>query len=187
MKVVIATKNPGKIEGAKKALEHYYDDINIIGIPTPSDVSDQPVNDEIMQGAKNRVSNLKKYCLENGIEADQFLAIESGMTNSLGEWIIINVAVIEDNDGFISWGTSHGFPVPNKYVEDIKEKELGPVMDKVFNENDLRSGKGGISLLTDGIISRLDMTESAFVMALIQHRKHNIWSDKHYHTNNKNN
>ena len=33
MKVLIATKNQGKIEGAKKALEHYFKDVEIKGIP----------------------------------------------------------------------------------------------------------------------------------------------------------
>ena len=38
VKVLIATKNQGKIEGAKKALEHYFKDIEIKGIPVESDV-----------------------------------------------------------------------------------------------------------------------------------------------------
>ncbi len=33
MKVLIATKNQGKIEGAKKALEHYFKNVEIKGIP----------------------------------------------------------------------------------------------------------------------------------------------------------
>ena len=57
MKVLIATKNQGKVEGAKKALEHYFKDVEIKGIPVESDVPDQPVNKEIYQGAKNRVKN----------------------------------------------------------------------------------------------------------------------------------
>ena len=47
MKVLIATKNQGKIEGATKALQNYFDNIEIIGIPVESNVSEQPVNDEI--------------------------------------------------------------------------------------------------------------------------------------------
>ena len=58
MKAIIATKNQGKIEGAKKALEHYFEDVEVIGIPADSEVGDQPVNDEIYRGAKNRVKNL---------------------------------------------------------------------------------------------------------------------------------
>ena len=61
MKVLIATKNQGKIEGAKKALEHYFKDVEITGIPVQSNVPDRPVNKEIYEGAKNRVKNLKNY------------------------------------------------------------------------------------------------------------------------------
>ncbi len=47
MKILIGTKNPGKIQGAKEALEKYFDDIDIQGIPVSSDVSEEPVNHEI--------------------------------------------------------------------------------------------------------------------------------------------
>ena len=40
MKVLIATKNQGKIEGAKKALELYFKDIEIRAIPVESDLSE---------------------------------------------------------------------------------------------------------------------------------------------------
>lgn len=65
MKALIATKNSGKIEAAKKALNRYFENVEVEGIPVPSDVSEQPVNEEIYQGAKNRVANLKKYAKEN--------------------------------------------------------------------------------------------------------------------------
>ena len=106
MKVIIATKNQGKIEGAKRALLNYFEDIEIIGIPVESNVSEQPVNDDIYIGAKNRLKNLKEYAKENNIEADLYLAIESGITNSLGRWLITNIAVIEDNKDFESWHKS---------------------------------------------------------------------------------
>ncbi len=70
MKVLVATKNPGKIEGAKQAFEKYFNDIKIEGISVSSDVGDQPINEEILQGAKNRVKNLKEYAINNNIEAD---------------------------------------------------------------------------------------------------------------------
>ncbi len=59
MHVLIGTKNQGKIEGAKKALEHYFENVEIKGVSVESDVPEQPRNEEIYQGAKNRVRNLK--------------------------------------------------------------------------------------------------------------------------------
>lgn len=177
MKVLIGTKNPGKIEGAVVALDNYFDDYVIEGISVSSGVSDQPVNEDIYIGARNRVDNLIMYADDNKIEADYFLGVESGITNLLGKWVIVNIAVIKDKDGYESWGMSPAFPVPDKYVDKIIDTNLGVVMDELFNEHDLNKGKGGISFLTDGVISRIDQTKEAFVMALIQH-VNKYWSDK---------
>lgn len=177
MKILIATKNPGKIQGAKEAFENYFDTFDIEGISVSSDVSEEPVNNEIYEGARNRVDNLKKYAKENHIDAEYFLGVESGITNLLGKWVIINIAVIKDKNGYESWGTSPAFPVPDKYVDEIITTDLGQVMDNIFKQYDLRSGKGGISLLTNGVISRIDMTREAFVMALTQHTNE-VWNDK---------
>lgn len=176
MKVLIATQNPGKIEGVTLSFSRYYNDVEVIGIPAQSDVKEEPVNSEIYLGAKNRVKNLKIYAQENNIEADLFVAVESGITDSLGRWMIINIAVIEDNLGFESYGTSPAFPVPDKYVDEIIRTDLGQVMDKIFNETELRKGKGGINFLTHDVISRIDLTETAFIMALTKYINKEIWN-----------
>ncbi|MBP3707843.1 MAG: DUF84 family protein [Clostridia bacterium] len=167
MKVLVATKNQGKIEGARRALGHYFDNIEIEGIPVESNVGEQPVNNEIYNGAKNRVKNLKRYAKENNIEAELYLSIESGISNALGRWMITNIAVIEDNSNFESYGTSPSFPVPDKLVEDIINTDLSQVMNKIFENDEERHNKGGgIQLLTHNEISRIDLTEMAFIMAL---------------------
>ena len=175
MKILMGTKNPGKIEGARQAFENYFENVEIEGIPVESDVSAQPVNEEIFQGAKNRVKNLKNYAKQNNLKADFYVASEAGITNSLGDWIEINAVVIEDSKGFQSVGTSQGFPIPEKYVKEIIETELGKVMDKIFEKQNLGKGKGGISLLTKGEVSRIELTKNAFVMALISHINEDIW------------
>ena len=87
MKILMGTKNPGKIEGARQAFEKYFDSVEIEGISVESEVGNQPVNEEILQGAKNRVKNLKKYAIKNNIQVDFYVSSEAGITNSLGEWI----------------------------------------------------------------------------------------------------
>lgn len=177
MKVLIGTKNPGKINGAKQALENYFENFEIEGVNAPSLVSDQPVNMETYLGAYNRVKNTMKYAAENDIDADLFMAIESGLVNNFGHWYITNVAVISDKLGNFSTGTSASFPVPEKYVSEIKEKTLGTVMDNIFHESDLRSSTGGIGLLTHEVITRIDLNKQAFTMALTQFVNGNIWKD----------
>lgn len=143
MKVLIGTKNEGKIEGAKRALLKYFENVEIEGIKVESNVSEEPVNDEIYIGAKNRVKNLKEYCKQNNIKADLYISSESGIYNSLGRWMITNLAVIEDNENFESYGTSASFPVPERLVKDIIDTELSQVMNKVFTKDEERHNKGG--------------------------------------------
>ena len=175
MKILIGTKNPGKIEGARQAFEKYFVDVEIEGVPVESEVSDQPVNEEIFQGAKNRVKNLKKFAKENNVKPDFYVASEAGITNLLGEWIDINAVVVEDAEGFQSVGTSQGFQIPEKYVDEIKQTELGKVMDKIFEQHQLGKGKGGINLLTKGEVTRIQLTRDAFLMALIGHINGEVW------------
>lgn len=63
MKILINTKNPGKIEGAKRVFEYYFDDIEIEGIPVSSDVSGEPVNEEIYKDGKL----IYRLCCHGGI------------------------------------------------------------------------------------------------------------------------
>ncbi len=148
MKILIATKNQAKIEGAKRALSRYYSNIEISGITVPSEVSEQPVNQAIYKGAKNRIKNLKLYAKQNNIQADLYLSIESGINNFFNTWTITNVAIISDNNKE-SVGTSPSFPVPQKYVDEIIKTDLNQVMNKIFTEDNERHTKGGgIQLLT---------------------------------------
>ena len=176
MKVLIATQNSGKIEGAKKALEHFFDSVDIQGIPTESNVGEQPLNDEIYTGAKNRIRNLKKYAKDNNLEADYYLAIESGIFNTLANWMITSVAIVSDNDGMESCGTGPSLPVPDRLAQEIIDTDLSDVMNKIFDKDDERHKRGGgIQLLTHNIISRIDINEAAFVMALTKYINGDKW------------
>lgn len=178
MKVLIGTTNQGKIMGAKIALEKYFKDVEIEGVKVPSNVSEQPLNLETYQGAQNRVNNLIEYAKNNNLKADLFMAVESGITNSLGKWVITNVAVIKDNNGYESFGTSASFPVPEKHVKSILESDLGQVMDKLFDKSNLHVGTGGVGLITHGVITRIDLTAQSFIMALTQFINGDIWKDE---------
>ena len=177
MKALIGTANPGKIQGAKEALEVYYKDVEIDGYKASSDVSDQPVNEETLEGARNRVNNTIKYAKENNIDADLYLGIESGIMELYGEWFITNFAVVKDRDGYESFSIGPVIPVPQKYVQEIIDTDFGTVMTKIFNEKDLGKGVGGVNSLTNDSISRIQITKEAFVTALITHAN-KYWSNK---------
>lgn len=176
MKILIGSKNPVKINGAKRAFERYYKDCEVIGVAVSSEVPEQPFNDDILLGARNRVKNLKQYALENNIEADFFVSIEAGITDKFGFWLNINFAVVADNKGYESIGTSEGFPIPKKHIEEIKKADLGAVMDKISNIENVKQKFGGVYVLTREI-TREDLTAHAFIMALTQFVNGEVWKD----------
>ena len=176
MKILIGSKNEGKIEGARCAFSEYFDDVNVEGFAVNSNVPNQPVDKDIYLGARNRVDNLIKYASENNISADYFLGVESGITNLLGKWMIMNVAVIKDKSGYESWGTSQGFPVPDKYIDEIIKTELTVVANKIINKKDIRT-IGIINYLTNEKVSRVELNKQAFIMALTQFINGDVWKD----------
>lgn len=176
MKALIGSKNQGKIESAKQALSLYFDDIDVEGIAVNSDVSEEPVNDEICIGAKNRIENLKTYAKENNLDIDLYMAVESGINKITCGWVISNVAMIEDNNGFSSYGIGPAFPVPDRLVDDIIESDLSQVMNKIFGKDEERHNRGGgIQMLTKGEITRIDSTKMAFIMALTKFINGETW------------
>ena len=175
MKVLIGTKNPSKIEGAKNAFDKFFDNVEVIGVDVSSNVPDQPFNEDVLQGAKNRVEGVKKYAIENNIDADFYIAIESGIVDYFDDFINFNISFIEDKEGTKSVGVSQGFPIPKKHIDDIREVGLGKVMDKIFSGNELGKSVGGISFLTKGKVTRMEIVENSFTMALIKFINGDLW------------
>lgn len=173
MKAIVATNNKVKVEGARRALSHYYNNVDVEGINVSSEVSKQPINEEIYRGARNRINNLKKYCKQKNINTDLYFSIESGISNQLGEWQVVSIAIIENNLGISSVSASASFPVPERYVNKIVEYGVNNVMQEIFG-NDLN--KSGIELLTDGVYNRMDLIEEAFIMGLIKIIHDNKWN-----------
>ena len=177
MKAIIGTVNPGKVQGAREALEVFYDDPEVIGYKASSHVPDQPVNKDTLLGARNRVNDTIEYAKENHIDADLYMGIESGIIQLYDYWFIINIAVIKDKDGYETVGFGPAIPVPEKYVDEIIENGFGTVMSKIFGESDMGKGAGGVHSLTNDSISRIQITKESFIMALTSHAN-SYWSDK---------
>ena len=169
MKCMIATKNEGKIESARRAFLKFYSNIDIKGIKVSSDVREQPIDKETLDGATNRIRNLKKYCVENNIQTDFYVAIEAGLVQLYKKYFVMQIAAISDNSEKISYGISSCYPVPEKYVNVIKEKSIGELFNEIYNKDDERHNKhGGIGELTHQKVTRIDLGEQAFMMALTE-------------------
>lgn len=158
MKVVIATKNPHKLEGISLAFRDFFpkDDIQISSIKVESGVDEQPFNDNVYLGARNRVENAQKVTKTY----DFIISCESGIIEQFGNFFNVQIVYIIDSSKKEAWGISQGFQIPNKYIPKIKETNLKTLFDEIFNEH------GGISMLSYGQLSRSKLIYEGTKMAL---------------------
>lgn len=174
MKILVASQTGQKVNGARQAFEIFYgNDIDVEGFSIPSGVSDEPIRDEVYLGAKNRINGLIEYAKENFIEADFFVSVESGLIEVDGHWINISYVIIEDKDGMRSVATSPGYPIPDKYVQEVLNSDLKQLFEKISQKQE----HSGISMLTHGEFNRKDLLRTGFIMALTQYVNGDIWTD----------
>lgn len=166
MRVIVASKNPVKINCTESAFKKAFNEsINIEGISVPSDVSDQPMTDaETLLGAKNRAINANK----SEPNADYWIGIEGGIhENQEGEmhafaWVYIRSSNQEGK------AKTASFELPKKIADLVNQGiELGVADDMVFNRSNSKQQNGAVGILTNNLIDRASYYEPAVILALI--------------------
>jgi inosine/xanthosine triphosphatase len=163
-KVIIASKNPVKINATKLAFEKIFPDdkFEFVGESAPSGVADQPMTDlETLQGAKNRA----KHIMEN-VEGDYWVGIEGGLEEENGKleafaWVFICSKSME------GWSRSATFTLPKEISELVRNgTELGIADDKFSNRVNSKQGNGTVGLVTNDVITRTLYYEQPVILAL---------------------
>ena len=165
-KILIASKNPVKIECTRTAFKQVFPDrdFEFEGYSVSSDVSDQPMTDEeTYLGAYNRAGNLKaKYP-----EADFWVGIEGGIEDHNHFMNAFAWMVIMDKHKLGEARTAT-FPLPERIRELIGQgMELGHADDRVFQRKNSKQKDGAVGILTHGLIDRARYYEHALILALI--------------------
>lgn len=167
MKIVVASKNPVKIEAVISGFQQMLPDKNYIfeGISAESGVPDQPIGSEqTYLGALNRVDNASKLATD----ADYWVGLEGGIADTeLGmqafAWIII-----KSKSGKYGKGQTSAFVLPEKIAVLVRGgMELGDADDHVFKQTNSKQAQGTVGNLTAGIITRAKYYSEAVIMALI--------------------
>jgi inosine/xanthosine triphosphatase len=164
-KVVIASKNPVKIESARRAFTQMMtEEFEFVGVDAKSEVSDQPTtNEETFRGAMNRAKNVSKI-----EKADYWVGIEGGLHETDSEMEAFAWIVVISKEGKIGKARSASFVLPQKLAVHIKEgMELGDADDKVFGLQNSKQKSGTVGTLTKEIVNRTDYYEATAILALI--------------------
>ena len=165
-KVIVASKNPVKIEACKKGFREMFPlgDFELIGCSINSNVKDQPMSDkETITGAINRVEN----AMAQFKDADFWVGIEGGIARK-GEEVMTFAWVVIQSKELIGKARTGSFFLPKKIVELIDQgKELGEADDIVFNKENSKQKNGAVGILTKDRITRTSFYKEGVVLALI--------------------
>lgn len=174
-KVIVASKNPVKINAAKAAFEKSFpnEDFNFEGVSVPSGVRDQPMtDDETFLGASNRVKNARKAVKE----ADFWVGLEGGLEEKNGEMEAFAWMVVQSKDGIVGKGRAATLILPNAVAELVRQgKELGDADDIVFGKTNSKQANGAVGLLTGDLVTRSDSYETAMIYALIPFKNPDLY------------
>ncbi len=149
MKIAVASKNPCKVNAAKRAFEKFFEEVEAIACEAESNVSEQPVDDEIFQGAKNRVKTLAQK-----IEADFYVGIEAEAMQTCYGVCTITVACIYDHKKFY-FGIGPGFYLPDKIAKRLLNgEELVKIAEEITGRKEIRKKEGMIGHITNCAVTR---------------------------------
>lgn len=176
MKVLVGSKNPVKIDAVKEAFSKYFNNVEVIGMKVSSNVSNQPINNETFEGAKNRALELKRINREQNIGAKFFVGIEGGIAKMYSRWLAFGAICIIDNKGRIGFGTSPHFELPEKVTKHLLNGiELGDVMDRILGERNTKQKSGAIGFFTKGIMDRKNLYVHGLIVALVPFINKNLY------------
>lgn len=166
MKIIVASKNPVKIQAASDGFAYFYPgmECSITGESSISGVSDQPMTDaETLLGAQNRMEHVRAA----HPDADFWVGIEGGLHPSGDTFEVFAWVVIADEEHSSSARTGM-FMLPPPIAELIRAgHELGDADDIIFGRNNSKQDNGAIGILTGNLITRRSYYVPAVIMALI--------------------
>lgn len=164
MKIVVASKNPVKVNATNLGFRTYFNEAKVQGVSVESGVPDQPKSDEeTLKGAINRAENARKEFYD----ADFWVGIEGGLSVTNNEieafaWIVI---LSGEKKGKARTST---FQLPRKVAELIADGyELGEANDILFKQENSKQKSGAVGLLTGNKINRTALYKQAVELALV--------------------
>jgi len=161
----VGSENPVKINCVAEAVKAFWPQARAIGVGTDSGVSAQPDSDhEMLAGALNRA----RQALTKTPEAQFGVGLEGGTLDAEdGMWAYAWIVVV-DRDERVGKGQSGRFLLPEPIAQMVREGiELGEADDRFFSRSNSKQQDGAVGILSDGVVTRLDLYQPAVVFALL--------------------
>jgi len=163
MKICVGSNNPVKVGAVRNAFEQYYPECEVIGKKVDSGIAEQPMSEEeTVRGATNRAHAALEY-------ADLGVGLEGGVTTINGVMFECAWCVIVDKNGKKGMGGGLYFELPPIVADKIRTGgELGPIMNELTGEDNVKEKSGAIGIFTKGKLDRKTAYVQLVTSALIK-------------------
>ena len=163
MKVAVGSLNPVKIGAVRNAVTRHWPDAEVIGVDVPTGVTEMPMSDaECVTGARNRAAAARL-----ALNADLGVGLEGGVNEEPFGLMLVGWIVITDGTMREGLACTPKIPLPMMLADPIRQgAELGPLMDQILGEIDIRKKGGASGALSAGLVPRQAKFSIAVAYAL---------------------
>ena len=151
MKVAIGSTNPTKVAAVESIVKQMWPDAEIVALAVSSGVSEMPMSDnETITGARNRARAAR-----TAAHADLGIGLEGGVHSDPLGLLLQGWVVVTDGNGREGVAGAGRLPLPPMIADRVLAgEELGPVMDDLLDESNVKAKGGAVGALTGGLIPR---------------------------------
>lgn len=179
MIAVVGSTNPVKVGAVEAAFTKYWPEMVVKGVEVPSGVSAQPMSElETINGARQRAYK----ALESDPDAQYGVGLEGGVTelsptspnwsgvrSGKGKLFECAWVCIVDRENHEGLGGGLYFELPPKIADKIRAGgELGPIMNEMTGEDNVKQKMGAIGIFTKGQLDRKQAYVQLVLSALIK-------------------
>ena len=165
LSVAVGSKNPVKVGAAREVILRALPHARIESVAVPSGVPDQPWgDDETIRGALARARAARQ-----ALDADWGVGLEGGVIaeGACGVRTCAWAAIVS-RDGVEGIGGSLSLALPPDVAKLVRGgMELGPAMDRVSGQQNVKHGAGAVGILTAGLVSRQQAYEVLVAYAMV--------------------
>ncbi|TFG08988.1 MAG: inosine/xanthosine triphosphatase [Promethearchaeota archaeon] len=174
--ICVGSLNPTKVNSVKNAFSLYFENFKIHKIKAASGVPDQPIGiNQIIRGAKNRAQVALEYLInrkriKHGIYG---VGIEAGLVKipiARSNYMDFQFCIIMDENEELTIGSGIGFEYPPSIINEIlsnPQVEIGDLMGRLAENENLKNEAGAISYLSKNVIVRTEILTQAVTCALL--------------------
>jgi len=163
MRIAVGSRNPSKVAAVQRVVGDIWPEAELVSVTVDSGVGEMPMNDaQCIAGARNRA----QAAIEQ-TGAELAIGLEGGVNISEEGVMLVGWVAVASRDGRTGLAGSGRLPLPSSIAARIVGgEELGPVMDSVLGEKNVKQRGGAVGALTAGRVPRSAKFEMAIYLAL---------------------